>query len=517
MLRRKTSNFLICLMLVLYSGLTVLSAFLMTYSTDALIKLDFSTFSFWLGIIVVIRIFLTWLDYFESVYQEKIIQRMVTDIRIDIVKKIGGMSYVEYEGTKSESYSSWLTNDMKRLQDEGFTAIFHAVDLGAQIIFATIALLYYSLLVMIAALLTTVMMIYVPRKLSANVSIKSRDLSDQYEKFLSKSNSIIGGFSIFYAFDRLPTMVKMIRQSSVETEDAAVNLQREKEKVFAAVNLVGFFGQIVIDLLTGFLAVAGVVTVGSISSTGNLSGKLTFSLSNITNDFVEIKSSRVLLQKFDLAQDIENESLVLAEVNSPIDMKQIEIKNLALSFREEIIFRDFNLTIQHGDKIIITGRSGGGKSAFAKILAGYYQNYTGEVLVDGAELKTISEKDYRKSVLYVEQTPYLFSADLQNNITLFEDPQEPELNQLLDLLELKNLNHDLTKLSGGQKQRVHLARALYQGQQVLILDEATSSLNSELQYKIEKELFSQEDLTIVIITHHLDARIAELADEVVNF
>ncbi|WP_071130768.1 ATP-binding cassette domain-containing protein [Enterococcus timonensis] len=137
--------------------------------------------------------------------------------------------------------------------------------------------------------------------------------------------------------------------------------------------------------------------------------------------------------------------------------------------------------------------------------------------MDGAELKTISEKDYRKSVLYVEQTPYLFSADLQNNITLFEDPQEPELNQLLDLLELKNLNHDLTKLSGGQKQRVHLARALYQGQQVLILDEATSSLNSELQYKIEKELFSQEDLTIVIITHHLDARIAELADEVVNF
>ncbi len=366
MLRRKTSNFLICLMLVLYSGLTVLSAFLMTYSTDALIKLDFSTFSFWLGIIVVIRIFLTWLDYFESVYQEKIIQRMVTDIRIDIVKKIGGMSYVEYEGTKSESYSSWLTNDMKRLQDEGFTAIFHAVDLGAQIIFATIALLYYSLLVMIAALLTTVMMIYVPRKLSANVSIKSRDLSDQYEKFLSKSNSIIGGFSIFYAFDRLPTMVKMIRQSSVETEDAAVNLQREKEKVFAAVNLVGFFGQIVIDLLTGFLAVAGVVTVGSISSTGNLSGKLTFSLSNITNDFVEIKSSRVLLQKFDLAQDIENESLVLAEVNSPIDMKQIEIKNLALSFREEIIFRDFNLTIQHGDKIIITGRSGGGNQRLLK-------------------------------------------------------------------------------------------------------------------------------------------------------
>lgn len=87
-----------------------------------------------------LRFFLTWLDYFESVYRERTIQRMITDIRVDIVGEIGVLSYEGYEQVKSETYSSWLTNDMKRIQEDGFTSIYSVIDLGSQIIFATIVL-----------------------------------------------------------------------------------------------------------------------------------------------------------------------------------------------------------------------------------------------------------------------------------------------------------------------------------------------------------------------------------------
>ena len=140
MLKHKLSNTIICSLLILYSFLTVLSAFLLTFSTDALINLDIRTFLFWTAIIVGLRFFLTWLDYFESVYRERTIQRMITDIRVDIVGEIGVLSYEGYEQVKSETYSSWLTNDMKRIQEDGFTSIYSVIDLGSQIIFATIVL-----------------------------------------------------------------------------------------------------------------------------------------------------------------------------------------------------------------------------------------------------------------------------------------------------------------------------------------------------------------------------------------
>lgn len=516
MLKHKLSNTIICSLLILYSFLTVLSAFLLTFSTDALINLDIRTFLFWTAIIVGLRFFLTWLDYFESVYRERTIQRMITDIRVDIVGEIGVLSYEEYEQVKSETYSSWLTNDMKRIQEDGFTSIYSVIDLGSQIIFATIALLYYSPLIMFSAFLLTIIMIYVPKKFNAVVTDKSKALSNQYESFLEQSNSIIGGFSIFYAFDQLNTMVKLIKKSSKDTEDAAVNLQKEKEKAFAIVNLIGFLGQVMIDLLTGILAIVGVVTVGSIRSTGNLSGKITFSLSNITNDFIEIQSCEVLLKKFNLFEKPINLNLTRDE-NKIINIETIEVNNLSYSFGGDVLFHNFDLKINQGEKIIITGRSGSGKSTFGKILAGYYRGYQGDIFINGKKQSNYSEKEYRENILYVEQIPYMFSANLKDNITLFNEIREDNLVNILNFLELEDVQTDVSKLSGGQKQRVHMARALAQGRKILILDEATSSLNKELQYKIERELFLRQDMTIIIITHHLDERIIPLADKIIDF
>lgn len=145
-----------------------------------------------------------------------------------------------------------------------------------------------------------------------------------------------------------------------------------------------------------------------------------------------------------------------------------------------------------------------GKSTFGKILAGYYRGYQGDIFINGKKQSNYSEKEYRENILYVEQIPYMFSANLKDNITLFNEIGEDNLVNILNFLELEDVQTDVSKLSGGQKQRVHMARALAQGRKILILDEATSSLNKELQYKIERELFLRQDMTIIIITHHLD-------------
>jgi ABC-type multidrug transport system fused ATPase/permease subunit len=197
------------------------------------------------------------------------------------------------------------------------------------------------------------------------------------------------------------------------------------------------------------------------------------------------------------------------EFNSEISLNKIQ-------FEYELnkpVLNNINLTIKKGKKIALIGESGSGKSTLVDIIIGLYKPKSGNVLIDGIVLDDANVKSWRSKIGYIPQTVYLFDGTVGENVAFTKDYDKKKVDACLrkakiyDFLEPRGGQDVLVGgilLSGGQKQRIAIARALYTDPEVLILDEATSSLDNETEKKIMDEIYAiGADKTLIIIAHRL--------------
>ena len=182
------------------------------------------------------------------------------------------------------------------------------------------------------------------------------------------------------------------------------------------------------------------------------------------------------------------------------------------------VFVGLNLFIKKGDSTAVVGESGSGKSTLLSLLQNLYPLKSGNISIGGIDITNISNKSLRKSVGVVPQQIDLFAGTIIENIALGEF--EPDIQKLIGLCQMLGINEFVEKLpntyntylseqginlSGGQRQRIAIARALYRNPEILILDEATSSLDPASEQKVQNTLewFKQQGKTIIIIAHRL--------------
>ena len=211
------------------------------------------------------------------------------------------------------------------------------------------------------------------------------------------------------------------------------------------------------------------------------------------------------------------ESSKLSENNFTFE-KLVEFSNVSFSYETGLkeAIRDLNIKIKAGKKIAIIGPSGSGKSTFIDILLGFINPSIGEITIDGKSLKKLNQIKYRENFAYVPQKLFLLEASLRENIifgsresTNFKDRLAKALsaskaNTFIDHLSdgIETLVSDSNlSLSGGQKQTIGIARAMYHGGKILVLDEATSAMDSGLEEKIMDEIAQSNFKTVIAITH----------------
>lgn len=216
---------------------------------------------------------------------------------------------------------------------------------------------------------------------------------------------------------------------------------------------------------------------------------------------------------------------VIKDPTDPVQLNNgrsdIEFKNVSFSYekadRHRVVFKDFSLTIPAGQKVGIVGISGAGKSTFTKLLLRFNDPDSGAVLVGGVDIKTVRQADLRGQIAYIPQEPMLLHASVRENILLARPAASDEdvatalkaahaadfvakLPEGLDSV----VGERGVKLSGGQKQRIVIARAVLQNAPIMVLDEATSSLDSESE-QIIKDSFAEilNDKTAIVVAHRL--------------
>lgn len=447
------------------------------------------------------------LDYITDLVIGKSIQKMNMALRDKILRSIISKSYHEFSIEESGVYLSWLTQDVNLIETHAFMNFFSILGNCSSILFTVIAMYQIQSVLLIVTLFLSIIMFLLPRVIGQKMNEKNCAVSNSQEKFISKSKDYLSGFGVLYYFNTLKNLRTSIIEEGDRLEDSRYQFKKYQSKSMQLIGFGRIISQVLMIGLTAFLVATNSTTIGFIFPVTEYSGTLFSAISGLINRIMLIKANIKLFDKY-------KESAI--RTISPINFNQhLEVKNLNFKYENKEIFTNLNLCFEKGKKYALVGPSGCGKSTLIKILLGELESYKGEIKIDN---QLVVGGKLNDKIAYVGQEVHLFNESIIENVTLREFYSD---DQILDAMKKSNLDgidimNPCCSLSGGQRQRVALCRALIRKKPVLILDEGTAALDYQNALEIESRLLEDKDLTLIMITHHLNPTLEHKYDRIVN-
>ncbi|MGN0680037.1 MAG: peptidase domain-containing ABC transporter [Oscillospiraceae bacterium] len=274
----------------------------------------------------------------------------------------------------------------------------------------------------------------------------------------------------------------------------------------------------VIILWLGFtLVLTNQLSIGGLISFYALLSYFTTPIKNLIQLQPQLQTAFVAAERLDdiLEQEIEKHNI--ADNDFPI-IETIDFCNIDFRYgNRELLLEDLNISLKKGEKIALVGESGSGKTTIAKLLLNFYSPESGEIKINGKPIQNLDLSQLRNNVAYVDQNTFLFADTIRNNLKLgttdasdediYKACETANISSFIDSLPMgldTFIDENGANLSGGQKQRLALARALLKKPQLLILDEATSHLDTITEMSIQNVIMdSCSDLSCIIIAHRL--------------
>lgn len=274
----------------------------------------------------------------------------------------------------------------------------------------------------------------------------------------------------------------------------------------------------VVILWIGFgMVLAGQVTIGELLSFYMLLSYFTSPIKNLIELQPTIQTAFVAADRLNDILDQQCEAVESSAQPLP-SIDTWELQNIDFRYgNRELTLKNVTLSLHRGEKIAIVGESGSGKTTLAKLLLRFYEPERGSILLNGSDIKAVDLGALRQAVSYISQSTFLFSDTIKNNLTLgYPEATDQEIEQVCKISRADEfidrlpfgydtiLDEDGMNLSGGQRQRLAIARALLKKPQLLIMDEATSNLDTITESSIKATIDQfDRDLTCIIIAHRL--------------
>lgn len=426
---------------------------------------------------------------------------------------------------KSGKIISALTNDMRPIEEYYLDSILLFIDIGVSFVGALALMLYYSPLLTMVSLMLAVLPIAVSIPSAKKLTEEEKKLSDRNESYVEIIKDILSGFTVIKSFRCEKEIQKRFMKDNESIETAKYERRYAEENVNLLSTAVSVIMRLGVFIMGAWMAVSGTrVTPGIVLVFLQLMNFVIDPIERVPKILANRKAAIAIMDK--MADTLKEDNRETRSILCCTAKKQICVQDVTFNYDEgKSVLKNLNIRFEAGKKYAIVGGSGSGKTTLLNLLMRTYDNYEGSIQYDSVELKEISSEVLFQVVSLVQQNVFVFNDTIYNNVTLYKEFQEKEVEVAMRQAGMAQLIHSHGKdyicgengnaLSGGEKQRISIARALLRKTSVLLMDEATAALDEITANEIMNTILSMENMTGIIVTHRLDETILKQYDEIV--
>jgi subfamily B ATP-binding cassette protein MsbA len=454
---------------------------------------------------------------------------IVNDMRTKMYKKVLNLPVGYFNDQRKGDIMSRLTNDLSDVESS-------IVSLLATVFKEPVTIfIFFAYMIILSPQLTLFLILFLPvsgliiGRIGRSLKRESKDAQEKQGVILSTIEETVGGIRVIKGFNAEGEQFKKFNKQNDEILHIKNKVNRRRElaspvsEVLGIMTVVGvlwYGGRLVLrneflepnDFLTYILIFSQVIQP----------------LKTLSNASYNIRKGAASVDRI---EELINEDIGIKEIENPVILSEftdcIELKNVSFAYRNKTILENINLKIQKGKTIALVGSSGAGKSTLVDLIPRFHDAVSGEILIDGINIKNYSLKSLRSQLGIVTQEPILFNDTIANNISLgMENPSEGLIINAARVANAENfilqkqgqyetnIGERGNKLSGGEKQRITIARAVLKNPPILILDEATSSLDTESEKLVQDAINNlMSNRTSIVIAHRLST--IRNADEII--
>ena len=458
------------------------------------------------------------LNYAQYFIMTVISQKVVHSMRVQVNDKLSRMPLSYFDTTSKGDILSRVTNDIDNISttlQSNLTTLLTSVTsiTGILIMMFSINIIMTGLSLLTMPLCFVVIAVIAPksRKYFGERWKITGDLNGHIEEMYT-------GHKITKAFSREEKSIEKFEKMNKELFKTSRKAEFVSGIIMPTLGFINNIGYILICVAGGIFAVNGRMSVGDIQAMINYSRNLTQQINHSTNIFNTIQSALAAAERiFSLLEEPEETPDSIKANRSEIN-NEVEFKDVEFSYSEDRpLIQNLNLKVKAGDMVAIVGPTGAGKTTLVNLLMRFYDIKSGTITVNGVDIRDMPRKDLRYIFGMVLQDTWLFSGTIYDNIAYGRDDSSKEeiyaaakaaradhfINTLPDGYDTI-LEEDGANLSQGQRQLLTIARAVNAGHEILILDEATSSVDTRTELLIQKAMGElMKGKTSFVIAHRL--------------
>ena len=441
-------------------------------------------------------------------------------LRKDISGKMNRLPMKYYESRTYGEVLSRITNDVDTLQQGLNQSITQLITSVTTLIGVFIMMLSINVWMTLCALLILPCSMFIISK----VMKRSQKYFRQQQKYLGDVNGqveeVYAGQNIVKAFNKEDAVMATFEETNKKLYESGWKSQFFSGMMMPIMQFVGNIGYVMVALLGGFMTIKGVIEVGDIQSFFQYIRNFTQPVQQIAQVTNMMQSAAAASERvFEFLEEEEEEQTVEHPVTLENGVEgQVTFEHVSFGYRpDQIIIKDFSEQVQPGQKIAIVGPTGAGKTTLVKLLMRFYDVNSGRILIDGHDIREFDRRNLRECFGMVLQDTWLFNGTIMENIRYGRvDATDEEViaaakaahahRFIQTLPEGYNtvLNEEASNVSQGQKQLLTIARAILADNRLLILDEATSSVDTRTEERIQKAMDNlMKGRTSFVIAHRL--------------
>lgn len=430
-----------------------------------------------------------------------------------------------FAGENTSTYISALSNDISAIETNTITVIQGVIQLAFSFIGALALMLFNNPLLTVIAICFSILPVVISILFGNRLAGAEKALSDRKESYLGSVKDALTGFAVIKSFRAESAIRKLHDEKTAEVEKAQVKRGKLNVIIVYISSIANAATQFGVFFVSAAFALSGMgVTAGTVALFVQLMNYLLMPIGEFPKFLANAKASAALIDKLALALNENTESG--GETVAPELRKGIVMKDVSFAYeKDKPVLFDFDMELRPGSCWALVGGSGSGKSTVLNLLMGAWRDYGGSIAYDGREVRDIAPDSLYGAVSIIQQNVFIFNSTIRDNITMFSEFPEDEIERAVRLSGLSELIREKgsdclcgengSGLSGGERQRISIARALLRKTPVLFVDEATASLDRATSSAVLDSILSLEGFTRLIVTHDLNDAVLRKCDGVI--